>query len=239
MKTNNLDVVYTVRVGNDNDELRHSLRSLKNMPHRKVWIVGFLPNFVKDIEYIQNRPISRNKIANTDHNWLRVARVSGVSDPFILMNDDFIINKPIKDMKSYYFGKHDNFLNYYETTYPASNYTRIIKNTKDRLYRLGIDTQKALSYELHMPMIVYKDDIIKAIQGENYRWYPVNIRTLVGNIGSYGGKNCQDVKVYNVDDQLNDYQNLDFISTEDKTFYQSAIGDYIRETFNERCKYEN
>ncbi len=43
------DVVYVVRPGDKNEELRYSIRSvIANLPHRKVWIAGYKPTWLSD-----------------------------------------------------------------------------------------------------------------------------------------------------------------------------------------------
>ena len=52
-----MDAVYYVRPGDRNDELRYSLRSLANLPHDRVWIVGHTPPWVTGIESIQGNTV--------------------------------------------------------------------------------------------------------------------------------------------------------------------------------------
>ncbi|MFF3129757.1 hypothetical protein ACFVRD_48125 [Streptomyces sp. NPDC057908] len=40
------DIVYVVRPWNQNEQLRYSLRTLANLPHRRVWIAGYCPTWV-------------------------------------------------------------------------------------------------------------------------------------------------------------------------------------------------
>jgi len=230
------DVVYTLL--RPTEEFRHSLRSLKNLPHRNVWVVGTKPYWAK-VNFIESKPISSEKIANTNHNWLKVARNSQISDPFIMMNDDFFINKPIESIEPEYLSSNLKFETYYKSLYPKSKYTQVIQNTSRRLYRLGITDAK--SYELHTPMIIYKKDIIKALSGYDYFRYPINIRTVAGNLGNYGGKQVRDVKVYGTIKEkyrsLKNYQDSKFISTDDPAFLDEA-GNYIKFKFKEVSKYD-
>lgn len=46
-KANNYDIVYFVKESAKNEELRYSLRSLKNFPHGRVWFYGYCPSFLK------------------------------------------------------------------------------------------------------------------------------------------------------------------------------------------------
>ena len=40
------DIVYFVKPSEDNDELKYSLRSLKNLNHGQVYLVGYRPSWV-------------------------------------------------------------------------------------------------------------------------------------------------------------------------------------------------
>lgn len=232
------DVVYTLKPNPLNDEFRYSLRSLVNLPHKDVWVIGYKPIWAK-VKFIPSRAVSRRKISNTNHNWLKVALNSSVSDPFILMNDDFFINKPMENIPTEHMGTNQAFQDFYDSAYPASHYTWVIKNTTELLKKFGITNGK--SYELHTPMLVYKKDIIKALRNHDYLASPVNIRTVIGNIGNYGGRKAEDVKVYGTEKEkhrsLINYKDSKFISTDDIAFTQE-VGHYIKETFKEVSEYE-
>lgn len=232
------DIVYTLKPNLLNEEFRYSLRSLENIPHKDVWVIGYKPSWAK-VKFIPSNRISSNKIANTNHNWLKAAFNSNISDPFILMNDDFFINKPLENIPTEYLYNNDYFQDYYELTFPTSHYTKVIKNTTELLKRFGIKNAKC--YELHTPMLVYKKDIIKALRSHNYLTKPVNIRTMIGNIGNYGGEKAEDVKVYGTEKERNrslkNYKSSKFISTDDIAFTKS-VGKYIKEKFNNKSEYE-
>lgn len=234
----NPDVVYTLKPSQSNEEFRYSLRSLKNIPHGNVWVVGWKPNWAK-VNYIPSARISRNKVANTNHNWLKVAMNSNISDPFILMNDDFFINKPLDAIPVEHLGSNQAFQDYYNLNYPCSHYTEVIKRTTYVLYTFGVTDGN--SYELHTPMLVYKKDIIKALRNQNYLVRPVNLRTIIGNLGNYGGEETEDVKVYGTEKEkehsLKNYRSSKFISTDDTAFMQ-GVGTYIRNKFNKKSEYE-
>ena len=55
-----MDIVYLIKVDpeNDSEELRYSLRSLKNIPHQKVILVGEKPEWVTNVEFI---PVAQTK----------------------------------------------------------------------------------------------------------------------------------------------------------------------------------
>ena len=51
-KSLEMDIVYVVRPGDENEALRYSLRSLANIPHRTVWIAGYRPKWCYGIVYV-------------------------------------------------------------------------------------------------------------------------------------------------------------------------------------------
>ena len=46
------DVVYFVKDTKENEELRYSLRTLKNFPHAKVWFYGGCPEGLKPDHHV-------------------------------------------------------------------------------------------------------------------------------------------------------------------------------------------
>ena len=86
------DVVYFVRKGDQNEELRYSLRSLVNLPHRKVWIVGHTPAWVTGVESIPGN-VFREKWWNVVDN-LRLAALHVKAEQFVVMNDDIFLMRP-------------------------------------------------------------------------------------------------------------------------------------------------
>lgn len=84
------DVVYINRPGDENEELRYSLRSLKNLPHDRVFIVGYSPVWVRGCESIAVDP-QRSKHASAESNLIAACSSLEVSDPFYVFNDDFYV----------------------------------------------------------------------------------------------------------------------------------------------------
>lgn len=89
-----MDLVYIVREGDKNEDLRYSLRSIaKHYPDYKVWIVGYKPNWVKNVEYIPVKQ-TQDKWKNSVNNILTACKDDRISEDFILMNDDFFCIDP-------------------------------------------------------------------------------------------------------------------------------------------------
>lgn len=238
MQTNDLDVVYIVRQGEQNEELRYSLRSVaKNMPHAKVWIVGYKPHWVVGVGHVEVRQNLQSKHHNSMNNWARACQHKQITERFVFMNDDMFIMKPLEQLLSFYNGTFADFKERYVTDHPASSYTDIIRRTSDVLAELQV--KKPLNYELHVPMIMSKNNynnIMRLQAVFNPDWQPVFPRSLVANFFRHGGKEIEDVKVYELEQRPTGKEL--FLSTTDKIFKHGRVGTFIRNTFMERCKYE-
>ena len=90
-----MDFVYIVKEDENNEDLKYSLRSIaKYYPENKVWIVGYKPSWVKNVEYLPVKQ-SKDKWKNSMTNILTACKCKDISDDFILMNDDFFMIKPL------------------------------------------------------------------------------------------------------------------------------------------------
>jgi hypothetical protein len=229
-----MDIAYFVRPGDDNDELRHSMRSLKNIPHGNVYVAGYKPKWLTNVIHI-DVPQGANKNLNTTNILECIARDSRVSEDFILMNDDFFIMKQMDEIPRLNRGPIEGVLSYYE---PAnSGYYIGMKGTHE--YMLGLGFKDILSYELHAPMIMNKKNILTMFdkyRADQKNIKPLHKRSLYGNMFNYGGKSIEDVKVYNYDQEFD--KNSDFLSTEDGTWQYGEAGRFIRNTFPDKSPYE-
>src|SRR5690606_29898466 len=92
--------------GEDNEELRMSLRSLANLPHRRVFIVGHTPRWVRGVTSIPGN--LRQGASGWRHGWDNVRLIADydgdMTDTVVVMNDDFVVMEPIEDLPLYYRG---------------------------------------------------------------------------------------------------------------------------------------
>lgn len=231
-----MDIVYFVREGDDNEELRYSLRSLKNLPHRKVHIVGYKPSWVTNVNHIDIAQDKGGKNLNTTHNMEMAAYELSVSDDFILMNDDFFIMKQLSELPHYNRGTIKELEKYY-SQFDSAYYQGMV-DTREYMEELGLG-DNLLSYELHIPMIFNKNNVIDMFSQYYGDAPPVSVlhkRSLYGNMYNYGGETIKDVRVYKIDGQFD--KNSTFLSTEDKIWAESEVGIFIRNKFPEKCEYE-
>lgn len=179
-----MDVLYYIGSGSmrHNIELRLSLRSIEKFGKNidRVFIVGNKPEFIKNVEYIW---------VENEYEWWRnafektkVAIKAGISDDFLLMNDDFFMLKDF-DAETYPF--------YHRGEIPTDTnreYTRVLANTRKILEKEGYKTKH---FGMHCPIRINGK---KYLELEKYMKEPVSVRCLYGNIFVKGARQAKDGK---------------------------------------------
>lgn len=172
-----MDVLYIIGGGSswNNDELRYSLRSLKNCQDvDKVWIVGNKPAFLRNIEYLwveDKFDWWKNAFIKT-----KAAIESGISKDFLLMNDDFFMLEPFRA---------DDYPYYHKGELPQdeeNEYRKVLFNTRRILEELGKTTYH---FGVHCPIRINGE---KYLRLEKYFNQPVSARCLYGNFYCNGVK---------------------------------------------------
>ena len=182
-----MDYVYICGPG-ESEELRYSIRSVeKNAAVDSIWVVGQSPDW-----YCGNKidvPYTRgNKYRNARSNLKAITESKDISDPFVLMNDDFFIVRKQTRVGYNHGGLLKDRVLLYQEIAPHSSYTAMLNETYFWLIRNGI--KDPLDYELHVPMVMEKDKLFRAL-GSGVLW-----RSTYGNMNNVGGEQMQDVKVY-------------------------------------------
>ena len=243
-RSKDMDIVYVVKnsLSNDSEELRYSLRSLRNVPHKHVYVVGEKPDWVSDVEFIQV-PQDGPKIDNVMNSILTAASLDGVSEDFILMNDDFFFMKKIHKVPSMNFGQLSEVIAEYMRRYPeGSRYIDSMRQAQRLLLERGI--KNPISYELHTPMVLNKRKIVDMLRREQW---PFHLRTYYGNIYETGGARSDDVKIF-VDQRHNPESYCQdpegylgeqlFLSATGSSFKHELVGDFVRLQFPEPSVHE-
>ena len=223
-----MDVVYICRQG-PNEELRYSLRSLVNIEHDRVWVFGGAPAWFtgKHIPV----PQSGVKQANAKMNLLAACLHPRVSDPFLLMNDDFYIIAPTEPAL-YDRGPAARVIAEYERMYPRGSYAEYLKLTDD-LLRADGHTER-LSYELHVPMPVGKAlmrDVVMRILADGR--VALNHRSMYGALVGMPSTTMRDPKVYGPGDLPPEGA---YLSSSDATF--PLVLPLLEELFPDPSPYE-
>lgn len=235
--TADLDVVYMVKAGEDNEPLRYSLRSLANLPHRRVWLVGYRPRWVHNVGYIptmQRGP----KHSNTWRNWVAMAESDQLPDRWVLFNDDFFITRGMSAIPDLHRGPIDEAIEWYGQM-RANSYKLRLQATRRVLQRAG-RPEPHYSYELHTPLVMDR-----AAHAESVRWLMANLaappdsiakRSFYGNWAQAGGVQARDVKPQKATDRLPDTE-WPFLSTAPLS-WGGLAGGWVRRQFAVPSVYE-
>ena len=152
------DLVYIVKESESNADLKYSLRSIcKFCEFNKVWIVGYKPKWVKDVEYIPTKQ-SGNKWKNSMVNYTAACNCPEISDDFVLMNDDFFAIRQIIDWKvstNKCLGTIDEKITMLKSRRMLSRWQSAFSFAKELLQKLECTSQ--YNYETHLPIIINKE----------------------------------------------------------------------------------
>lgn len=163
-----IDVVYKLGSGSkwDNKELRYSLRSLSNFRNLgKVYIVGYLPDWVKNVIHIPaTDPHLSNKDANLINKLILASHDKNISQEFLNFSDDQVLLRECsyEDFKIPYY---DNSLKQFKPDEKLSRWRTRLKNTIRVLEEKGLPSN---CYESHIPTLLDKDKFIYAVFQYNY-----------------------------------------------------------------------
>jgi hypothetical protein len=184
-----LDVLYPVRPGESNEELRYSLRSLTaNLPHGRVWLIGHRPTWVTGVGFIEGGNAQKNAHANVYNNLLLACQHPDLPDEFVVFNDDFFVTAPVPRVYVLYRGTMADHLRKWPRGRAGYGWWQeSLLATNISLQAVGIENP--LSYELHVPFPVNKHAMAETL--EQFRRVtphnPPQWRTLYGNMHSIGG----------------------------------------------------
>lgn len=234
-----MDIVYLVKESKTNPELIYSLRSLVNLPHDKVFIVGGLPDGVDRNKVIHISVLQgNNKYQNTINNLQLICKNESLSDDFILMNDDFFIIKPIQSTEELNLcrGTVDSVLKIYIQRYKDDSAPYLVGMNQTKIFLQDMGISNPLCYELHTPMVFNKEKVLKMYSLPYIKSIPVlHQRTVYGNLYYKNSKTIQDVKVFR--DFFYPLGSDKFLSSEDNSF--PRVKTYLDSIFSEKSQYES
>ncbi|MTE20275.1 hypothetical protein F0L17_14385 [Streptomyces sp. TRM43335] len=226
------DIVVPVRELSVNQPLRYALRSwAANLPHRRVWIVGYRPTWAAGVEHIPTVQ-DGTKYQNTTAAVRAACEHPEVSSTFLLCNDDFFVMDPVEEMPVLHRGPLRQVEAYYATR-GNGKYLRGLRETRDWLTSLG--HTDLLSYELHVPLPVEKKAML-AVLDAGAHLDVLHKRTAYGVINGLGGEQVEDVKVMHRGPNFP--RHIPFLSTMPDSFSNGSVGTLIRRSFARPCRYE-
>lgn len=166
--------VYLCRAG-DNPELRYSLRSLANLPHSDVLLVGGAPAWYTGPRLRTDQTGHKSRVTTRAMRTVVESRLT--TDPFTYLNDDFYVLQPGPLPPAYHRGPIDEVLAAYAglgLTPERSRWLEGMARTRDLLRARGIPDP--LCYELHIPLVIDKATMTAALNLGGYK------RTVYGNL---------------------------------------------------------
>jgi hypothetical protein len=232
-----MDVVYVVRDGDQNPELRHSIRSVVEYfgPLSQLVIAGYTPSWLHPDISIPVLQLG-SKYRRAEANLIAAATNPKVSDPFLYMNDDMYFLSHMDHVPYYSLGPMDDVIAYYRSR-PGGKGTYLRGMTETReLLQHHVD-RDLLSYEAHTPIELSKDRLLDVLSFrpeplDDYHW-----RTVYGAF--YVDKPHvleHDVKVYMHTPE--GWDKWPLLSTSDSTFLHHPVGKHLRAMFPTPSRYE-
>lgn len=180
-----VDLVYVLGSGSqwNNNELRISLRSvernLKNFG--KIFVVGEDPGFLSSnviYIYYPDEISTRNADGNMARKIIRACADPRLSDNFLFMNDDFIINKEIDAAEIPWMHKGD-MKDRPPKFWKSQFYRYRLRRTFDVLSERNLPT---LQYDYHAPMLMNKKKFPQVMAKFDYAAdIGYTFRSLYGN----------------------------------------------------------
>ena len=225
-----MDVVYVNKDG-ENPELRYSLRTLQHVTHKLVWIFGGAPSWINpDTVQYHPRMQKGSPYRSTRGHIAAACNTREVSDPFMLWNDDFFAMQKVGKMPLLHRGPIDGVMEQYANV--KTLWARGLRDTAAMLEERGL---KTVSYDLHVPLIVYKEPMREALRwAEKARCDAVHTRTLYGNLVPLGGDMIADVKMSR---RSAPFPTGPWLSSSADTF-RSAVEPVLRYLFPDPSNYE-
>ena len=214
--------MYLVKRSRHNEELRYSLRSLKHLPHSRVWIVGHRQPWLTNVDHIPVEQNPAQKWTSQVANLRAACLHPKVSDPFVMFNDDFFVMKPLAEVPALHGG-----LMAERTTSRNSEWSRRFRETAAYI---GPD---ALTYDgIHTPMTFRKQQMLDVLDEIGTR---LLFRSVYGNRWKIGGMRTANTKVSDETEP----EDWALLSTSDRSFKHYPVGRHIREAFDEPSPYES
>lgn len=214
------DILYAVRPGERNEALKLSLRSLGHLPHRRVFIAGYCPAWVRGVTVIQVRR-RVNKFDAIEQNVRQALAYPDLAEDFVYMNDDFYITRPVDSVPMTHGGPVDQYRGKQELRIRMQETVKHLKT----FYPEGT----LYAYDgVHMPLPLDKEKAIWCLADIPRRclW-----RTWYGNSVDAGGEPVLDAKARGgITGDL-----PTFLSTGAKGF--QALHEQINEALPERSPY--
>lgn len=224
------DIVYILKKDIQPAELIYSLRSVeKNFPFNKVWFVCGQPKGLEPDGRIIHEQVGKTKWDWIKSSMFEVLRNDEITDTFFLFNDDFFVMKPFKGkFVNCVDGTLERRIEELHSSLGMSPYCRSLYKAQQELISARLPQ---MNYDVHLPMLVTKTGMSAALKS----FSSPQMRSLYGNYNQVPYILHDDVKEYTLD-KVN--EDADFLSTNDDTFLNGKVGEFIRSSFPNPSRFE-
>lgn len=229
------DVLFIVRPGDDNEELRYALRSVAaNVPHRKVWVAGHCPWWVENVGRIELPPCV-DKFDNQHQSMTAAVYHPGLAAEFYYWNDDIYAMRRFDGLlPTLHLGPLREYIDLLASAgKSASNeWFQGMREMQALLASWGIDDP--LCYEGHMPVRFRTADMRRFVQHRTPHFLPASFYAATD---LDPGDRWMDAQPGILGNPL-DEPDPPFLSSDDFWFERSRLGDRVRAAFPRPCVYE-
>jgi hypothetical protein len=231
-----VDIVYVVGPNGTHEELRYSLRSLGNISHDQVWLVGHKPAWAVNVGHLPV-PQKSTKWRNTTLSVREACKTTDISPTWALFNDDFFALERTT-IPNWHRGPVDVSQQALQRPVRARrrrSHRDGRSATADLLWRWGYDD--ILNYDIHVPMKIRSDVMLDVLDRAAHANIEVlHKRTLYGNVAQVGGRQHEDPKITSMTETWSDRQK--WVSTYDRSFEAGQVGRDLRARFPNPSPYE-
>lgn len=224
------DIIYILKEQIDTEELKYSLRSVeRNFPHNRVWFVGGQPSgLVPDVR-LSHKQTGNCKWELIRSSMNKAINAEALTDDFFLFNDDFFVMKKFKGrFMNFVDGTLSRRIDELHREKGMNAYCRSLFKLEQELLTMKEPT---MNYDVHLPMLLNKEQVKATL----YKCSSPQMRSTIGNINRLPYQIHEDVKVYDLE-SVPEYET--FLSTNDQTFQNGKVGEYIRDTFTIKSRFE-
>ncbi len=224
-----MDIVYINKPGDDNEELRYSLRSLVNLPHDNVWVAGSCPSWVRNVGKIELEPLA-DKWANQRQSLRAACSDARITADFILFNDDHFVVSPLERLPVWHLGRLSSLINRLASRGQSDSdeWFLGLKRTLAQMRQWGYKNPDA--YEAHIPLAFNRDRLAWML--DNATCAPFLWGAAYSATGFSTGRLGDNVKCVDTRELLQNIMcGVPFLSTEDDPFTVGPVGEFVRTMF--------
>lgn len=230
------DIVYFLKNTTANEELRYSLRSVEeNWEYNRVVFYGGCPKGIKPDVHVRVSQTERSKWERVRGMMLAACQNDDLTENFWLFNDDFFIMQPMpENMPAQYNGTLEAQIERVEARHNGER-TDYTSRLRHLVMTLKDAKKGTINYSVHKPMLINRKKMLEVL--EKFPDEPMQ-RALYGNYWEVGGVNHSDMKVMLENYSVDKVKSWPFLSTSDDSFKNGTVGEYIRNRFKTKSRFE-